>query len=223
MLIQTMQILTNCAGAFFVTLGSRYGMRQMVLTRYSFGMIGTVIPAVANAIICLGWACINLILAGQLLSSVSEGKLPNYAGILLVAGCTLIVSLFGYHFVHKFERFAWLPLWVVFFCMLGVGAKSMSVPPIPSSDATEAGNFLSFAAAVIGYNPGWATCSADYSVKQVKLYTMEIKGGCSRKTIGSWSILTHSYPLCSRPTRTVERCSSLPSLARLFRVCYFKH
>ncbi|KAH8553659.1 NCS1 family nucleobase:cation symporter-1 [Umbelopsis sp. PMI_123] len=153
-------------GAFFVTFGPRYGMRQMILSRYSFGIYGGILAALVNVVVCVGWSVINSILAAQLLTSVSNGKLPVWAAILILSFITVIIAIFGYRIVHHYERFSWLPMWIIFFIILGEAAHHMTYTPITATGATEAGNWLSFAASVVGYNPGWVTCAADYSVNQ---------------------------------------------------------
>ncbi|KAG2172288.1 hypothetical protein INT43_004830 [Umbelopsis isabellina] len=161
-------------GAFFVTFGPRYGMRQMIITRFSFGKYGGIIAALANVLVCLGWSVINSILGAQLLTSVSNGRLPVWAAIILLSFITVIIAMLGYRIVHHYERFSWIPMWIIFFIILGVSCHHMELTPIESSGATEAGNFLSFAASVVGYNPGWVTCAADYSVNQPPTFKKRI-------------------------------------------------
>ncbi|ORZ12710.1 purine-cytosine permease FCY21 [Absidia repens] len=155
-------------GAFFVTLGQRYGLRQMVLTRYSFGLYGAILPVVINIVICIGWSIINVILGGQLLTSVSDDTLPMWAAILVLALVTVIISVFGYRVLHVYERWIWFPMWYDhLFITLAYGMKNMVNTPIPStSGASEAGNVLSFSTSVVGFNPGWVTCASDYAVNQ---------------------------------------------------------
>lgn len=146
----------------------------MVLSRYSFGMLGCILAAVVNIIVCLGWSVINIILAGQLLTTVSDNRLPMYGGIILVAAMTLAITIFGYKILHHFERWAWIVMWITFFIVFGLGVKHMTVTPISESGATEAGAFLSFAASIIGFNPGWVTCAADYSVHMVRVFLCNV-------------------------------------------------
>ncbi|ORZ03536.1 permease for cytosine/purines uracil thiamine allantoin [Syncephalastrum racemosum] len=167
-------VIAVLPGAFFVSLGPRYGLRQMVLSRYSFGMLGCILAAVVNIIVCLGWSVINVILAGQLLATVSDNKLPMYGGIILVAAVTLAITVFGYKVLHHFERWAWIVMWIAFFIVFGLGVKHMRVTPTSETGATEAGAFLSFAASIIGFNPGWVTCAADYSVNMPSTFDRRI-------------------------------------------------
>jgi purine-cytosine permease-like protein len=146
----------------------------MIISRFSFGIYGGMFAALVNVVVCIGWSVINAILAAQLLTSVSNGKLPIWAAIILLSFITVIIAVFGYRIVHHYERFSWIPMWIIFFIILGEAAHHMTITPITAVGATEAGNWLSFAATVVGYNPGWVTCAADYSVNQVCIIFINI-------------------------------------------------
>src|SRR2546430_17493713 len=47
--------------AFFSTFGPRFGMRQMILSRFFFGYYGVKVIAVFNCLACLGWSAVNVI------------------------------------------------------------------------------------------------------------------------------------------------------------------
>jgi purine-cytosine permease-like protein len=72
--------------AFFSTFGPKFGMRQMILSRFFFGYYGVKVIAVFNCLACLG---------AQLIHAVN-GNVPGYAGIIIIAACTFIITLFGY-------------------------------------------------------------------------------------------------------------------------------
>lgn len=48
-----------CSVALFSTFGMRSGLRQMIIGRYSFGIIGIYFPIVLNCIACIGWTTIK--------------------------------------------------------------------------------------------------------------------------------------------------------------------
>lgn len=49
-----MNLLGNAVVAFFSTFGPKTGMRQLTLTRFSFGYYTVMIPVVLNALACIG-------------------------------------------------------------------------------------------------------------------------------------------------------------------------
>ena len=91
-------ILFNVLGvlpvAFFSTLGPKLGLRQMTISRFSFGWTGAIIMALFNVAACIGWSAANVIVGGQLVASLSGGAVPQQAGIRTVRlGCLWPSSL----------------------------------------------------------------------------------------------------------------------------------
>src|ERR1700730_623561 len=104
--------------AFFSTLGPRLGLRQMTITRFSFGWVGAIIMALFNVAACIGWSAVNVIVGGQLITALSGGAIPLWVGILVIALLTTVVSIYGYRYVHRYERYAWIPMAIMFLIML---------------------------------------------------------------------------------------------------------
>src|SRR5436190_16842580 len=92
--------------AFFSTLGPKLGLRQMTISRFSFGWVGAIIMALFNVAACIGWSAVNVIIGGQLVAALSNGAIPAWVGILAIAILTTIVSIYGYRYVHRYERYA---------------------------------------------------------------------------------------------------------------------
>src|SRR5436305_4865995 len=122
--------------AFFSTLGPKLGLRQMTISRFSFGWVGGIIMALFNVAACIGWSTVNVIIGGQLVAALSGGRVPSWAGILILAILTTLVSIYGYRYVHRYERYAWIPMAVIFAIMLIVAAPHFSIAV--SSNATAA-------------------------------------------------------------------------------------
>ncbi|KAK9238300.1 permease for cytosine/purines, uracil, thiamine, allantoin-domain-containing protein [Lipomyces kononenkoae] len=162
-------ILGTIPVAFYSLFGPEFGLRQIVLSRFWFGYHGVKIFAILNAIGCIGWSAVNTVNAASILHSINGGGLPTWAGMLIVAGGTMILTLFGYRTVHFYERWAWLPTFVIFLIIIARLAKSHTFAPgTLGSGQIEAGNVLSFGAALFGSATGWATYASDYAVYQRK-------------------------------------------------------
>ena len=59
-----------------------------------------------NLVILIGYAMIDAVIAGQMLSAVSaNGNLSVEVGIVITAVITLIVTTFGIKIFHHFERY----------------------------------------------------------------------------------------------------------------------
>ncbi|KAI1632511.1 purine-cytosine permease [Biscogniauxia mediterranea] len=179
---------------FFSTFGPRFGLRQMVLSRFFFGYNGVKLIAIFNILACLGWSAVNVIVGSQLLHAVGGGRLPGYGGILIIAAATLLICVFGYRLVHAYERWSWAPSFVIFLVVLGAFARSGDFVPgrgdddPPISPAAEAGAVLSFAASVFGFATGWTSYAADYAVYQ--------PAGRRRAAVFAWTFGGLFVPLC---------------------------
>ena len=137
--------------AFFSTFGPRYGLRQMVLSRFFFGYYGVKVIAVFNCLACVGWSAVNVIVGAQLINAVNT-DVPGYAGIIIIAACTFLVTLFGYKVVHAYEAYSWVPSFIIFLIVLGEFAHSGAFINLPmAKGGPEAGSILSFAASVYGF------------------------------------------------------------------------
>jgi NCS1 nucleoside transporter family len=172
--------------AFFSTLGPKLGLRQMTISRFSFGWVGGIIMALFNVAACIGWSVVNVIIGGQLVAALICGTTPdaiqtchvNVAGlalngiavrgvaILIIAILTTLVSIYGYRYVHRYERYAWIPMAIIFAIMLVIAAPHFTIIPTPAFGAAEIASFVSFGGAVYGFATGWSSYAADYNVNQ---------------------------------------------------------
>ncbi|KAK8103916.1 purine-cytosine permease [Apiospora kogelbergensis] len=162
--INALGILPIC---FFSTFGPRFGLRQMALSRFYFGFYGVKLIACFNILACIGWSSVNVIVGAQLFHAINS-DFPGWAGILIIALATLFICAFGYKIVHLYERWSWIPSFVIFLIVLGIFAHSgqfSSKLPL-ATGAAEAGSILSFAASIYGYATGWTSYAADYTVYQ---------------------------------------------------------
>ena len=163
-------IIFNALGvlpvAFFSTLGPKLGLRQMTISRFSFGWVGAIIMALFNVAACIGWSAVNVIVGGQLVVALSNGAIPLWVGILAIAIITTIVSIYGYKYVHRYERYAWIPMAIIFVILLIVAAPHFSAVPSHSAGLAEVAAFITFGGAIYGFATGWSSYAADYNVNQ---------------------------------------------------------
>src|SRR5271170_6804439 len=173
--------------AFFSTFGPKFGMRQMILSRFFFGYYGVKVIAVFNCLACLGWSAVNVIVGAQLIHAVNS-SVPGYAGIIIIAACTFIVTLFGYKIVHLYEFYSWIPCFIVFLIVLGEFAHSGKFSNLPMRvGSSEAASVLSFSASVFGFATGWTSYASDYACYQPV--------NASKTRIFFWVMLGLNFPL----------------------------
>lgn len=170
--------------AIFSTLGPRLGLRQMTISRFAFGWVGGVIMSLFNVGACIGWSAVNVVVGGQLVSAlacgaaapeqcqttilgvVMSGVVLRALGILLIAILTTVVSIYGYRYVHYYERIAWIPMAIIFAIVAIVSAKHFVIIPTPAMNAAEIAGLVSFGGAIYGFATGWSSYAADYNVNQ---------------------------------------------------------
>jgi len=153
---------------FFSTFGPRFGLRQMVLSRFFFGYYGVKVVAIFNILACVGWSAVNAIVGAQLINAVNH-DVNGAVGIIIIAVCTFVVCLFGYKVVHAYEFWSWIPVFIIFLIILGVFAHSGAYVHVEwTTGKAELGNVLSFGSIIYGFATGWTSYAADYTVYQPK-------------------------------------------------------
>ena len=79
-------LLCTLPVAYFSTWGAKLGLRQLTLSRFSFGYATAQLPIVLNCIACVGWSIVNSIVGAQTLRAVSTThQIPTAAGIIVIA------------------------------------------------------------------------------------------------------------------------------------------
>ncbi len=102
--------------------GPASGLRTMVFSRYSCGYYGASIMSIINVIAALGWTTVNSIAGAQTLRVVFDDSLPLAIGIIIVGILSMVVSFVGYKWIHTYERYSWIPVFIAFCIVAGVGA-----------------------------------------------------------------------------------------------------
>lgn len=124
---------------------------------------GVKVIAIFNCLACLGWSSVNVIVGSQLLHAVNP-DVPGWAGIIIIAACTFLITLFGYKVVHMYEMISWVPCFIIFLIVLGEFAHHGSFENLPmKGGAGETGSVLSFGASVFGFATGWSSYASDYT------------------------------------------------------------
>jgi|GEM_PF-221673 len=159
-------------GAVVLTLvgaiGTRTGLPTMALTRGSFGIRGSLLPAAANIVILMGWAWVQAMLAGVTVDALVS-SLTGYSNPLLFSVvCQTIVVLLaivGHEGIAKVEPWlaglmlviiAWI-LWTAFQAFSP--AEYAALPVDPASTLTAGGTFDIVLATAIT----WTVLSADFN------------------------------------------------------------
>lgn len=153
--------------AFFSIFGPKLGLRQILLSKFLVGNVAMRVFAVINIIACVGWGAVNIMSSAQLLNIINDQKCPPWAGCLIIIVGTILVTFFGYHVIHLYEKWSWIPNMVVFIAIIArlAIAKTFTAGHMVGG-ATTAGSVLSFGGTCFGFATGWTTYASDYTVYQ---------------------------------------------------------
>ncbi|ANB13662.1 Fcy2p [Sugiyamaella lignohabitans] len=169
--------------AYYSTFGPKLGLRQMVMSRFWFGYQGIRVVAFLNCIACIGWTAVNTMVSAQILHTVNNGSLPPWGGVLVITLASLLVAVFGYKIVHAFEKFAWIPNFIIFIIIAVRMSKTHSFDAgTLGSGPNEAAAVLSFGGTIFGYATGWSSYAADYtcympkSTSRIKVFFLILFG-----------------------------------------------
>ncbi|KAI6247030.1 Purine-cytosine permease FCY22 [Erysiphe necator] len=155
--------LGSACSASCGTLGPKLGLRAIATARYSFGFYGAKVCSLINIVTGAGYATVNAVVVGQLLSSVTEQKLSPSIGCILIGVLSYVISIFGFKVIHSYVKYAWIGSFIVLCILLGQICSKVDI----SRKATQTGlphvgAFLSFLTINFSSSATWGTVAADY-------------------------------------------------------------
>ena len=113
--------------AYCSLMGPRSGCRQMVSGRFLFGWWFVKLVALVAIIGVMGWSVVNSVVGGQILSSVSDDKIPLWAGIVIIAAISLIVAIAGIKQLIRVEAFLSIPVNCAFYYYISLHHKNLII------------------------------------------------------------------------------------------------
>jgi NCS1 nucleoside transporter family len=156
-------VLGGGVSAYCATFGAATGLRQVSVSRYSFGWYPNKVVAFLNGIEQLGWASVATISGGLALTAVADGHISLVVGVIIIAFVSLAISFCGLRYILIYERYAWCIYFVVFMIIFGmVGPYADNTTPASSTGLNLSGSVLSLIAVVYGSSASWATMASDY-------------------------------------------------------------
>lgn len=158
-------ILGGAVTGYCATFGAATGLRQISVSRFSFGWWPNKIIAALNSVQQIGWAAVSCITGGLALNAVADGHVSLAVGIVIIAVVALAISFVGLNAILVYERYAWLIYFVIFMIMFGeVGKYADNKTPSSLTGSTLSGTVLSLLAIVYGSSASWCTMASDYYV-----------------------------------------------------------
>ncbi|CAJ2501435.1 Uu.00g042880.m01.CDS01 [Anthostomella pinea] len=182
-------LLGAAVSGFCATMGPATGLRQVSISRYSFGWYPAKIVAALNVISQIGWSSVGCITGGQALSAVSDGRVSLVLGIVIIAVGALVFIFFGLRAILALNKYAWFIFLVLFLVMYGEAAPhAVSAAPVsedtgePLSGAGLSAQALSLLAIVYGSSASWSSIASDYyahypvNTSKVKVFSLTTLG-----------------------------------------------
>lgn len=182
-------LLGAAVSGFCATMGPATGLRQVSISRYSFGWYPSKIVAALNVISQIGWSSVGCITGGQALSAVSDGKVSLVLGIVIIAVGALVFIFFGLRAILALNKYAWFVFLILFLVMYGEAAPhAQPAAPVseetgePLSGAALSAQALSLLAIVYGSSASWSSIASDYyahypvNTSKVKVFSLTTLG-----------------------------------------------
>lgn len=149
--------------AFHSAQGPQLGLPQMIQSRAQFGFRGVALICAVVVFSLVGFNMFNQMLAGEILT-MTTGMEANGLWYLVVSALALILAIFGYHWIHKTQK--WLTLLFMLTFGIFTVAALIVVPLDPAQLTFEGFNWPAFLVqfgAAAAYALGWAPYVSDYS------------------------------------------------------------
>ncbi|KAF4503604.1 TPN1 Pyridoxine transporter [Fusarium agapanthi] len=176
-------ILGACSTAYMATWGPLSGNRTMVVLRFFMGYWPSKLPTFLNIVLMVGYATIDCIIGGQVLSAVSGGTMTILVGVIVVAIVSWIVAVFGMRIFHTYERYAWIAQVVVLAVLIGVAGPNFNAAAKPTvSGNVLAASRLSFFSLCFYVPNSWAAAASDFYVyypertSRLKVFLLTVTG-----------------------------------------------
>lgn len=148
--------------ALTASMGPTIATPQLPFTRYSFGARGVYLPALLNWVSAGGWYAVNSLLGALALARLLH--LPFAASLLLLTLAQVLLGVYGYNLIHRFEAISAAVLAVVFLLMTVVGLPKAHLglaSHLPTAD--HVGRFILMSTIVASYVFSWSPYAADYA------------------------------------------------------------
>lgn len=142
--------------------GPHLGLPQMIQSRAQFGYYGAAFPLLFAVLMYLGFFGAGAVLGAQALDSLIH--LPVSAGIILLSILSTLLAIFGYNFIHRFERYLAIVVGIVFVAvtLLLIFGSSGTIAPA-AHEGFVLGPFLLAVSVAATSQVGFAVYAADYS------------------------------------------------------------
>jgi NCS1 family nucleobase:cation symporter-1 len=174
----TVLVIGNVIGmavfGFFVLMGQRTGVTQMVLSRSAFGRRGAYLPTAFQFVIATGWCAINTWIVLDLVTSlfseigIDGGNGLKVATVLVIMILQVLIAAYGFRAIATFEKYT-VPVTLVVLAVMTVVAWTKvdidwgyAGAGLTGTDRLSAMSTI-MTAIGIGWGISWFAYASDYS------------------------------------------------------------
>ena len=160
-------VIGSLFGTFFMAFhsaqGPQLGLPQLVQSRPQFGYLGAALTVWVFALVnYVAYNTSDALLSGNAMN-ILFGVNTN-VGYFLAACAAALIALYGYHWIHRINRWLTWPL-VALMVVLTLAVLGNSALPAHAFalGPFKAGGFMTVFVVVAGFQLGWAPYVSDYS------------------------------------------------------------
>ena len=159
---------------FFVLMGQRTGVSQMVLSRSAFGRRGAYLPTAFQFVIATGWCAINTWIVLDLVTSlfaeigIDGGNGLKIVTVLVIMTLQVLIAAYGFRAIATFEKYTVPVTLVVLAFMTVVAWTQVDIDWGYAGAGLEGTERLSAMSTImtaigIGWGISWFAYASDYS------------------------------------------------------------
>jgi nucleobase:cation symporter-1, NCS1 family len=137
-------------------------MPQLAFTRHSFGLRGAYLPALLNWVSASGWYAVNSIVGSLAIARLTT--LPFWVSLLVLTVAQMMLGIYGYNLIHRFEAISAVLLAIIFLVMSVIALPQAHFgfsSTLPFAD--HLGLFVLTTTAVASYVFSWSPYASDYA------------------------------------------------------------
>ncbi len=174
----TVLVVGNVIGmavfGFFVLMGQRTGVSQMVLSRSAFGRRGAYLPTAFQFVIATGWCAINTWIVLDLVTSlfgeigIDGGNGLKIVTVLVIMALQVLIAAYGFRAIASFEKYTVPVTLVVLAAMTVVAWTQVDIDWGYAGTGLEGTARISAMSTImtaigIGWGISWFAYASDYS------------------------------------------------------------
>lgn len=158
-------VIGNIVGGIFMAYhaaqGPKLGIPQMIQCRAQFGVFGANLPIFLVGLLYLGFFTLSAILGGEAASALLH--IPRFGGIIVADFLALILMIYGYDLIHRYERWVALLFLVVFIAVTVALIGDYSHAALPAAKPASWGMIVLGISIFATWQITYAPYVADYS------------------------------------------------------------